>query len=358
MPEFRRGLSSIPVYTPGKPIDEVARELGLSEIVKLASNECPLPPFPEVQAAIAAAAGGLNRYPETSCYAVVEALAAHYGLPSDHLWVGGGSTQLLGGMAAAVGGPGTTAVFGEPSFVMYRIAALLAGSQPVAVPLDADFRHDLDAMADAVGPDTRIVFVCNPNNPTGTHVPADAVTRFVERMPDHVLVVVDEAYAEYVTAGDYATAIPHALERDNVVVTRTFSKVYGLAGLRIGYALGRPGTLDMLRRSQNPFAVTSLAQIAAIEALRYPDRVEQRVKDNAAGREWLEAELHDRGVTAVPSQANFVFVVPDGDPGAIADGMLERGVIIRLMGPYLRISVGTEAENERFIAAWDEMAAG
>jgi histidinol-phosphate aminotransferase len=171
-------------------------------------------------------------------------------------------------------------------------------------------------------------------------------------------VVVDEAYAEYVTADDYATAIPHALERDNVVVTRTFSKVYGLAGLRIGYALGHPATLDMLRRSQNPFAVTSLAQIAAIEALRYPDRVEQRVKDNAAGREWLEAELHDRGVTAVPSQANFVFVVPEGDPGVIADGMLERGVIIRLMGPYLRISVGTETENERFIAAWDEMAAG
>jgi len=357
MPEFRSDLAAIPVYTPGKPIEEVARELGLSEVVKLASNECPFPPFPEVQAAIAAAAADLNRYPETSCHAVVAALSTHYGLPSDHFWVGGGSTQLLGGMASAVGGPGTTAVFGEPSFVMYRIAALLAGSQPIAVPLDADFRHDLDAMADAVGPDTRIVFVCNPNNPTGTHVPADAVTRFVERMPNHVLVVIDEAYAEYATADDYATAIPQALERDNVVVTRTFSKVYGLAGLRIGYALGHPDTLAMLRRTQNPFAVTTLAQVGAIESLRHPDRIEQRVKNNAAGREWLGAELAERGVAVVPSQANFVFVVPDGDPAKITNRMLERGVIIRPMGPYLRISVGTETENERFIAAWDEVAA-
>ncbi len=357
MPEYRSDLASIPVYTPGKPIEEVARELGLDDIVKLASNECPVPPFPEVQEAIIAATGGLHRYPENAAPLVVDSLAAIHDLTPGHFWVGGGSTQLLGCMISAVGGPGTSIVFAEPSFVMYRIGSLIAGSTPVPVPLDADYRHDLDALADAIGPDTRAVFVCNPNNPTGTHNPAGDVTRFIENVPDHVLIVLDEAYAEYATADDYASGIPHAVARPNVVVTRTFSKIYGLAGLRIGYAIGQPDTLAALRRTQAPFAVTTLAQTAAVTALEHRHRLTERIEDNAAGRDWLTTELERRGVTVVPSQANFVFIVPASEAGALSDRLLHCGVIVRPMGPYIRISVGTKTENEAFIDAWDEVDA-
>ncbi len=355
MPTMRGDLARIPVYKPGRPVDGVARGLGIADVVKLASNENPLPPFPEVQAAIGAAAGATNRYPDTTSHHLVLAVAEYHGVEPERIWVGAGSTQLIVCIALAACEPGTSTVFAEPSFVMYPIATLLAGAEPVTAPLDADHRHDLDAMLAAVRDDTRIVFVCNPNNPTGTHVPARSIVALVDRLPDDVLVVVDEAYVDYVSSGDQASALPLATERDNVVVLRTFSKVYGLAGLRVGYAVGDPATLAMFLPAQPPFSVTSLGQVAAREALRHVDRLAQRVKDNDVGRNWLVSELAERGVSVVPSEANFVWVLPGSDVADLADRLIQRGVIVRPIGDGLRVSVGTVAENERFIAAWDEV---
>lgn len=355
MPTFRDDLDAIPTYSPGKPIEEVSRELGISEIVKLASNESPVPPFPPVIEAIAAAGAGANRYPENSGYYLVNALADRYGLSPDHFWLGMGSSQLINSTALAVGGPGTVAVFADPSFVMYPISTAIAGAAAIEVPLNQDMGHDLDAMAEAITDNTTIVYVCNPNNPTGTYVAGAAVRQFVESVSEDVMVVVDEAYHEYVTAPDHETMLPLVGSRPNVLVMRTFSKVYGLAGLRIGYAVGQAETLAALKRAQIPFSANVVAQAAALEALKHDDLVAERAKENAAGREQIEEGLAARGIERWPSQTNFVMLRPPLDSAAFADGLLRRGVIVRPMGAFTRVSVGTDDENERFLAACDEV---
>jgi histidinol-phosphate aminotransferase len=354
-PRFRPDLEQIDVYRPGKPIDETARDLGLDDIIKLASNESPEPPFPEVQQAIAAATSSLNRYPDTSAHRLVHALARHHALPADRFWVGAGSSQLLGCIALSTGGPGASALYARPSFVLYRIATAIAGATSIEVPLDDAQRHDLGAMLGALRDDTRVVYVCNPNNPTGTHVAGDRLAAFIDAVPQDRLVVVDEAYAEYVTAPDYASALPLAAERRNVVVARTFSKVYGLAGLRVGYLVGHPDTLAGACRPQPPFSVNTPAQVAAEVALRHTDRLASRVKANAEGRNTIEGALARRGVPHAPSQTNFVMFSPAADAAVIARALLQRGVIVRRIGTHLRVSVGTGTENDRFIAALDDV---
>ncbi|MDJ0954844.1 MAG: histidinol-phosphate transaminase [Acidimicrobiia bacterium] len=353
MPSFRSDLDGIPVYRPGKPIDEVSRELGIAEIVKLASNEWPLEPFPEVQQAVADAMVDMNRYPENSVYHLVNGLAEYLDVPTDHIWMGAGSTELILAMALAMGGPGTSFVFSDPSFVMYPIAAAISGAEGIAVPSTPDLGHDLQAMLTSVRPDSSVVFVCNPNNPTGTYLPIADVERFIAAVPDATLVVVDEAYFEFATASDYGTAVPEALARDNVVVTRTFSKVFGLAGLRVGYAIGKPDTLGRLRRAQVPFSVNSAAQAGALAALSCGDRLEARVVDNEAARTQLEAGLAARRVEYVPSQTNFVLFRPAQDPAVLSDSLLRHGVIVRPMGPFVRATVGTGAENDKLLEALD-----
>lgn len=355
MPAFRSDLDRIPVYRPGKPIDEVSRELGIDDIVKLASNEWPLQPFPEVIAAVVAAATDFNRYPENSVYHVVNALADLLNVPPDHVWMGAGSTELLTCTALAVGGPGTSTVFADPSFVMYPISAALTGAEAIHVPATDGGGHDLDAMLAAIRPDTSLVFICNPNNPTGTYRPIADVETFVDSVPDRTLVVVDEAYFEFVTAPDYGTAIPVALARDNVIVTRTFSKAYGLAGLRVGYAVGQPDTLAQLRRAQVPFSVNSAAQAGALAALSCPNRLAERVHDNDVARTGLEKGLAKRGLDYVPSQTNFVLIRPDTDPEALSDALLRLGVIVRPMGPFIRVTIGTPEEGRKFLEAMDQV---
>ena len=333
---------------------QVARELGIDDLAKLASNECPLPPFPEVVEAVATAVSSINRYPDNSAHELVGSLARHLDVAPDQIWPGAGSTQLIAATALAVGGPGTSAVFADPSFVMYPIATRIAGSSEIPVPLDGAHRHDLDAMLAAIDGTTTVVYLCNPNNPTGTIVETGAVDRFLDAVPDDVLVVVDEAYHEYVTDDRHRSAIPHAVARDNVVVMRTFSKVYGLAGLRIGYAVGRAESLAWLRRTQVPFSANALAQVAAVEAMRYPDRLAERVAGNAAGREQIESGLAALGVEYASSQTNFVALFPEDPPG-LAAALERRGVIVRALGPVLRVTVGTRAENDRFLAALAEV---
>ncbi len=355
MPTFRPDLDRIPVYHPGKPIDELARELGIGDVIKLASNECPRGPFPEVVEAIAAAAPEVNRYPENSVYHLVNALAAKLGVPEENLWMGAGSTELLLCIALAVGGPGTSTVFSAPSFVMYPISAAMTGSEAIAVPATPQLGHDLGAMLDAVRSDTTLMFICNPNNPTGTYLTRTEVEACIEAVPDGTLVVVDEAYFELVTAEDYGSAMQLALTQDNVVVTRTFSKVYGLAGLRVGYAVGQPATLGQLRKAQVPFSVNSIAQVGALAALHHSDRLEERIRNNDAARTELEAGLAVRGIDFVPSQTNFVLITPDRSPDELAAVLQEMGVIVRPMGSFVRVTVGTPAENARFLEAIDQL---
>jgi len=355
LPTFRADLDAIPTYSPGKPIDEVSRDFGIFDICKLASNECPTEPFPEVVAAIAAAAGDVNRYPEDSGFYLVNALAERHGVDPSEVWLGAGSTQLLGCVALSTGGPGTSAVYASPSFVMYPIATLVAGGRPIEVPLDDDWRHDLDAMLDAIEDDTTVVYVCNPNNPTGTHRSGADVAAFIDAVPPDVLVVIDEAYHHYVTAPDYATALPIATQRDNVIVTRTFSKIYGLAGLRIGYAIGQADTISGLRKTQPPFSANTIAQIAALESLAHDDRMAENAAANTAGRDQLESGFAERGIEFAPSQANFISMKSD-DPKDLADRLLKEGVIVRPMGSITRVTVGTEAENRRFLEALDAVA--
>ena len=353
MPTFRQDLANIPVYTPGRPVADVQRDYGLESVIKLASNECPYQPFPPVVEAIAAAAAGVNRYPDNRRQELREAIGAFHGISTGQVWVGGGSNELMYVTALAVGGPGTSAVYAAPSFGLYRIATQLAMAEGIEVPLDADHRHDLDAMADAIRDDTTVVYLCNPNNPTGTHVAADRVSEFIETVPDRVLVVVDEAYHEFAGAPDFASARPLALKRDNVVVAHTFSKAYGLAGLRAGFFIGDRGTLNQLRSIQLPFSVSTLAQVAAVEALKHQDLVVERMADNLAGLKTVLDGLVERGLEFADSQANFVWVRPPMAAGNCSDALQQRGVIVRDVGDAIRVSIGTAEENERLLAALD-----
>lgn len=355
MPTFRPDLADIPVYKPGRTPAEVRRDYDLEAIVKLSSNECPYEPFPPVVEAIGRAASSVNRYPDNSAGELRERLGAFVGVSPDQLWLGGGSNELMYVTALAVGGPGTSAVYAAPSFGLYRIATRLAMSEAIEVPLDADDRHDLNAMLGAIRPDTTVVYLCNPNNPTGTHVSADRVRAFVEAVPDRVLVVVDEAYFEFATVDDFASARPLVAERDNVVVARTFSKAYGLAGLRAGYFIGSATTLEQLRRIQLPFSVNTLAQVAAAEAIKHQNLVAKRVEDNRIGREFITSGLRQRGIAFADSQTNFVYVRPPIPPGQCCEALQQEGIIVRDVGDAVRISIGSSEENARLLDALDRV---
>lgn len=356
MIRIRPDVQSIAPYRPGRPIAEVAREFGFdpADIVKLASNESPLPPVRQAIAAMSEEVGNINRYPDNDCHDLRHGLASHLDVPPDHLWIGGGSSELLRVIATALGGAGTTAVYAWPSFVIYRLATVLGGGSPLEIPLTDDHVHDLDAMRAAIDATTTVVYVCNPNNPTGSYLPAEAIEEFVDSVPDDVLIVVDEAYHEYVTADDYETAAELALSRPNVIVTRTFSKVYGLAALRVGYAIARPETITELRKAQAPFSVTSVGQVGALASLPAQAEIADRVRANASERNRLQQAFADRAIEYVPSQANFVYLRPGTSTQRTADAFIRHGVIVRPFGDgWIRVSVGTADENDRFLAALD-----
>jgi histidinol-phosphate aminotransferase len=353
VPRFRPDLESIPTYDPGRPLADVARDLGLTGITDLGSNEYPLEPFPEVVAAIREAAPGVNRYPLTDSPDLKQALARLHGVDSEWVWVAPGSTSMLIASTLAAAGPGSSVIFADPSFVMYRMATAIAGATPLAVPLDEAWRHDPAAMATAVRDDTTLMFYCNPNNPTGTHTPFSDMAQLAASVPGEVTIVIDEAYAEYVTAPDWSPAMPLTARHDNVVVSRTFSKVYGLAGERVGYAIGNPDLLGALSRPQPPYAVSTLAQVAATEAVRQQDRVAERVAQTVAGREWIAERLRDLGQFAIDSQTNFVLWRPS-DSRAAADAVLRRGTLIRRLGPWVRITVGTPEQNRLCLEAIEQ----
>ncbi len=350
---FRPDIDRIEAYRPGRAIAEVLATFRLQQVVKLASNESPEPPAPEVQAAIAAAAAGLNRYPDNSRPDLTRALSEFYGVPTDRVWCGGASNELTLVAALAVTHPASSAVYSWPSFSLYQIATRTGFGTDIAVPLDGRHRHDLGAMRQAVRPDTSVVFVCNPNNPTGTHVPGDDLEDFVDSLREDILVVIDEAYAEFATAPDFRTMLPLAATRDNVMVTRTFSKAYGLAGLRIGYAVTAQESIANFRRLQLPFTVNTLGEVAAVEALRHQDRVSERVRRNTLAVTHLTATLRDLGLTVIDTQTNFVYTRFGDAAAAMVHGLLEKGYIVRPVPPlgWVRITAGSPQENEGLIVA-------
>ena len=355
-------IGSLAPYVPGKPIEEVERELGLSGSVKLASNENPAGPSPKALAALREALEGVHRYPDGGGFFLKAKLSERTGLSPDRIVLGCGSTELVELLAKTFLGTDGNAVISEGAFVMYRIAVASMGRPTRLVPMTPDYRHDLEAMAEAVDARTRLVYIANPNNPTGTYVPGGAVDEFLGRVPEDVIVVLDEAYREYMLAGDYPDSMKHLSRGAALVVLRTFSKIYGLAGLRIGYALTRPDIAGALERVRSPFNTSSPAQAAALAALDDEVWVESSRRSNGEGLEWLAGELGRRGISFVPSVANFLLMFPGGDPTAIYGALMRQGVIVRPMGAFgfpsaLRVSVGTPGENRRFVAALDACGA-
>lgn len=359
------GVRGLNPYQPGKPITELEREHGVRDIVKLASNENPLGPGARALAAVRGALGELARYPDANGFELKQALAARHGLPLESVTLGNGSNDLLVLLAESFLVPGLEAVYSRYAFAVYPLAVQATGAEHrVAEALPAGhpqaLGHDLEAMTALVGPRTRLVFIANPNNPTGTWLDADALERFIAGLPKHVIVVVDEAYFEYVQEAGYPDASQWLERYPGLVVTRTFSKAFGLAGLRIGYALSSPAVAEILNRVRQPFNVNSLAQAAAVAALEDREHLANSVELNRIERERVALACAAHGLQVIPSVGNFILADMRREARGVYESLLREGVIVRPVANYglpqhLRISIGTPAENDRFIGALDRV---
>ena len=343
---LRAALGALPTYAPGRP---AAERPGVTAY-KISSNENPYPPLPSVLDAVREAAGAINRYPDMAVTALTAAIAERVGVPAARIATGPGSVGVLGQLIAATCGEGDEVTFAWRSFEAYPILVTLSGATPVQVPLTAGDRHDLDAMAEAITPRTRLVLVCTPNNPTGTTVGADELDAFLDRVPDDVLVVIDEAYLEFVTAPDAPDAMAIHEARPNVAVLRTFSKAYGLAGLRVGYAVAHEPVAAALRKAAIPFGVNSLAQVAAIASLQASDELEVRVKELVAERERVVDALREQGWQLSDTQANFVWFGLGEQTPAFAAACEEAGLTVRPYGlDGARATIAEREANDRLI---------
>lgn len=349
-------IRAISPYQPGKPISELAREMGLAEasIVKLASNENPLGIGEKTREAIQAALADIARYPDGNGFELKSALQRRYGVATEQIVLGNGSNDILELAARAFLGPEREAIYARHAFAVYPLATQATGATGVEVPAK-DFGHDLEAMLAAITPATRVIFIANPNNPTGTFLPGQEIEAFLARVPGDVLVVLDEAYTEYLAPAQRYDAIAWLSRFPNLLISRTFSKAYGLAGLRVGYGLGDPAVIDLLNRVRQPFNVTSVGLAAAAAALFDEDFLARSFELNQAGMRQLTDGFARMGLEWIPSAGNFVtFRVGDG--AKVNLGLLRQGVIVRPIGGYgmpewLRVSIGLESENARFLAA-------
>ncbi len=344
-------IAALTPYVPGKPIEELQREMGLARVVKLASNENPLGPSPKAIAVLTEGAATLHRYPDGGAFRLREALADRWKVTSDHVILGNGSDEILGLLARTFLSPGDEAVMADHTFVIYKMEVMAAHGKAVTVPL-RQWRHDLSAMADAVTPRTKLLFVCNPNNPTGTMVSADEVEQLMARVPEHVIVVFDEAYFEYVRRSDFPDSMAYVKQGRNTIVLRTFSKIYGLAGLRIGYGVTTPEITNFLNRVRPPFNANSIAQRAALAALGDDEHVARSRSVNQAGMEQMVKGLTALGFTPIPSEANFLYVDIGQDGRQVFDALLRQGIIVRhIEGRMIRVTIGQVEENEAFLTA-------
>jgi histidinol-phosphate aminotransferase len=344
-------IRSLEPYQPGKPVGELERELGIEGSIKLASNESAIGPSPKALAAIRAALDGIHRYPDGANYVLRERLSARLGVAPDQLVFGAGADEILELLAKVLLGSGDEAVFAWPSFAMYPIVVKGMGAQEVRVPLTGDLEHDLPAMAAAVNERTRLMIVCNPNNPTGTSVGAEAFDRFVESLPDTVVLAVDEAYCEFVERPDFPDVVAWVKRRPGTIVLRTFSKIFGLAGLRIGYGIADSELASYLQRARHPFNVNQLAEVAAVAALDDDEHAQRAREVNRQGAAYLKRELGKLDIQIWPTDANFLLAKAGC---GVSERLLREGVIVRPldgfgMPDHIRITIGLPEENERLI---------
>lgn len=358
---FAEKLARMPGYQAGVPTGQAPEQIAAGEIAQLASNESPFPPHPQVVEAIARAAGAMHRYPDPDATLLRRRIAERYKTEPGRIAVGNGSCEILLAAAEALCEPGAEIVYAWPAFSMYPYLPALTGAREVRVPLAPGGVHDLDAMAAEVTAATQLLIVCNPNNPTATHIPAAEIAAFCERVPPHVTIVLDEAYVEFQTDDDPDATVDLLGEFPNLVVLRTFSKCYGLAGLRVGYALGSAGFRAAVDAVRQPFSVNALAQAAAAEAILHSDDVLSRVERTVAERLRVEEALAQIGLASTDSQANFSWIdLGDADEGEVVAGLAERRIAVRagtpLGGPgHIRVTYGTGPENDRFLAAIREL---
>ncbi len=347
------GIETIKAYQGGKPIEEVKRELGISDIIKLASNENPLGPSPLAMQAIQESSKQVHFYPDGNAYYLKSDLAIHLGVTEDHLIVTNGSNEVLQLVGETYLGPGDEVIYAEGAFVVYGLVATVNNATPIVVPMQNDTHH-LSSMAAAITEKTKVIFIANPNNPTGTMVTAEETAQFMAQVPENVLVVFDEAYYEYVTSPDYPHTLPYVMEERNFIITRTFSKIYGLAGLRVGYGIAPPSVIATMNPVRQPFNCNAVGQAAARAALKDTDYVKQSQKLNAEGKVFLYDAFDKLGLRYIKTEGNFIMVFVNQPGTDLADAMMKNGVIIRQMASYgypdaIRVTIGKQRENERFL---------
>jgi histidinol-phosphate aminotransferase len=351
----RKGILKIESYVPGKSLEEVQKEFGAKRWIKLASNENLLGPSPKAIAAIRKELPNIYLYPEGPCTILRKALAEKFALPEEMVVVSNGADNLILMIANAFVNEGEEVVMADPTFTVYTNVTQIMGGKPIRVKLK-DFTHDFDAMLKKVSRKTKLVFICNPNNPTGTTVTLEALNYFLSKLPTRVLVVLDEAYGDFAENAFYPNGLDYIKAKKEVIVLRTFSKVYGLAGVRIGYALGRTDLVDCLYRVRDPFPVHRLAQVAAVAALNDENHAIRSIQLVYEGKRYLYKELDRMGLSYVPSQANFIFIDFERDAGEVSDALLREGIIIRPgktwgYPTFARVTIGRMDDNRRFIKA-------
>jgi histidinol-phosphate aminotransferase len=360
----RAAVKELSPYQAGKPIESVRRELGVERIVKLASNEYPDGPFPEVLEAIERELENLNRYPDPGCFALTEAVSRFYGVSPSEVFFGNGNNEILELLVHLLVEPGQEVLYAHPSFPIYYLIAQTHFEVGRRVPLDADWVHDLGAMAEAINEKTRLVFVCNPNNPTASYVTHAQLEAFLSRVPSDVVVAVDEPYLDFVTAEDFPDWFDLRQSYPNLVSVRSFSKGYSLAGLRVGYLLGSEEIVGLLHRVRQPFNVNRLAQAAATVAIGCRERVVERRAQNQRRMRRLREGMEELGVQVLPSQTNFYLAIVPQHIEDLFDRLLHQGVIVRPMEPFgmpprsFRVNTGTEDENEFYLAALSRVLRG
>ncbi|MFQ3609868.1 MAG: histidinol-phosphate transaminase [Fimbriimonadales bacterium] len=346
-------------YRPGKTPEQIQQELGLDELIKLSANENPLGASPQVLEAVQNALSQIHRYPDGACQILRDALSDFYHLPPDHFVFGNGSDELIHLIGLAYLEPGDEVVMGHPSFVRYEASVQLNQAVLKRVPLTSDHRHDLPAMLDQITPRTKLMYIANPNNPTGTIVYRHELEHLLNALPDHVLLILDEAYFEYVDHPDYPNGLDAVRAGKQVVVLRTFSKAYGLAGLRLGYAVGRPDLLDPVERVREPYNVNVLAQVAGAAALRDQTHVARTCELNRQSLSTIQAVCEQMGLRVVPSYANFLLIEVGEPCRAVRQRLLELGVMVRSgegfgLPQFLRVNTGTPEQNEKFLRAFQQ----
>jgi histidinol-phosphate aminotransferase len=355
----RPSLKELIPYMPGKPVEVVQRERNTATaFTKLASNENPYTPHAKIcDAVMKELAGQGNRYPESGCYYLVNALSRHLSVPFEEIFVGNGSNEILDLLVRAFVNDDENCIIPRPSFVIYGMVCQLAGARAIVIPNREEFHLDLAGMRAAVNAKTKMVFLCNPNNPTATYFSSAQFEAFLDGLPEDILVVIDEAYFEYVNAHDYPDCLSLRKQRNTIIVLRTFSKMYSLAGVRIGYAIADEAVVRCLHKVRQPFNVSRIAQAAALAALEYKDDIFAVVREIIAARDAIREELLGLGCSVPPSQTNFLYVVPPPDDADVCERLLDRGVIVRSMQPWggtgntFRVTVGTPDENRQFIEA-------